>query len=427
MSVAGSIGWSAAERVGAQLIAFGVMVVMARVIGPEAYGLVGMLAVFVAVGRSLAECGMSQAIVRLKELGPGESSAAMIFCILSGAAIWLLIALFGPLIARYYGERQLVELAAALGGGVLLSGIGIVPRALLTRKLDFRTQARASVVALTVGGSVGIAAALNGCGVWGVVAYQLVWQGVESAMLWIGSRFRPGWGGMKALNGLLSFGGRIALAGLIDAAWRNIYNLVVGRMSGALTLGWFTRALQLGEFPSANATGILQRVAYPVMSRLQGDGEALRGEFMRWLRLGAWTVFPVMGLLAGLADPVVIFLLGDEWEGCAGMLQILCAGLIWAPVQSLNLLMLQVKGDSRGYLRLEIIKKMAGVAILAATVAGGAEWICAGFSMLCLLSMAINMRAGYVAGAPGIMGQLRVMLPPLLTAAALFCGTQIIV
>lgn len=413
-TVKGTI-WSSVERFSVQGIAFVVMIVMARILTPEDYGLVGMVTIFIAVSQSLVDSGFSQALIRKQDRTETDNSTVFFFNIAVGLFLYLILFLCAPLIARFYDQPLLTPLTRLISLSVLINSFVVVQRALLTVKIDFKTQAKASLSAAIIAGAVGITMAYTGFGVWAIVWYQLVNLAVNVGLLWVFSRWRPrllySWDSFREL---FSFGSKLALSGIIDTLYNNIYLIVIGKVFKASDLGYYTRSSQFAQFPSSNLSAIMQRVTFPVLCTIQDDDDRLRSVYRRFLRLSAFVVFPLMCGLAGVSYPFIRLILGEKWLFSAELLQIICLSMMWYPVHAINLNLLQVKGRSDLFLRLEIVKKCLGVAVLCATVPLGLVAMCWGSLLSSILCLVINTHYTGKLIQVGFLMQMRDLLPTLL-------------
>lgn len=371
--------WSSIERFSVQGIQFVIMIIMARLLTPEDYGLVGMLTIFLAVSQSLIDSGFSQALIRKQNRTEVDNSTVFYFNIAVGLALYLLFYIFAPWVADFYGLPELSLVMRVVCLGIIFNSLAVVQRALLTVRIDFKTQAKASLIAAVISGMAGVILAYTGFGVWALVCQQLVNLGINTLLLWIFSKWKP----MRAYSWtsfreLFSFGSKLLASGLLDTTYNNIYPIVIGKVFSAGDLGHYTRAQQFSVFPSSNITGILQRVTYPVLCSIQNDIDRLRGVYRKFLKLSAYVVFPLMTGLAAVSFPFIRIVLGEKWMFCAVLLQIICFSMMWYPIHAINLNLLQVQGRSDLFLRLEIIKKSIGVIILFLTIPLGLKIMCLG-------------------------------------------------
>ena len=383
--------WSSLERFSVQGIQFVVMIVMANMLTPHDYGLIAMLAVFIAVSQSLVDSGFSQALIRKQDRTETDNSTVFYFNIVVGLLLYGLLFFSAPLIADFYHEPQLVNITRVIGLSVLINSFVVVQRALLTIKIDFKTQAKAALTAAIVSGGLGIWMAATGYGVWAIVAQQLTNLGVNVVLLWILSRWRPLWSySWASFNQLFGFGSKLMISGLIDTLYRNIYLIVIGRVFSASDLGYYTRAHQFTDFPSSNLSGIIQRVTYPILCSIQNEDERLSHVYRKFLRLSAFVIFPLMMGLAAVAEPLVLTLLNEQWLFAATLTSIICFQMMWYPIHAINLNLLQVKGRSDLFLKLEIYKKIIGVIILCITIPFGLIAMCIGGFFSSMIALMIN-------------------------------------
>lgn len=383
--------WSAIERFSAQAITFLVTIVMARILTPSDYGLVGMVFIFIYIAQSLVESGFLQALIRKQDRNETDNSTAFFFNIVVGFAIYALLWFGAPLIADFYDEPILVDITRWICIAIIFNSVVVVQRAIFTIELNFKTQAKASITSSVVSGVVGIYMAYSSFGVWSIVAFQLVNIGLNSILLWIFSKWRPSWiFSWTSFKELFGFGFKLAVSGLLHTLYISGYNLVIGKVFKAADLGFYTRAEQFARFLSQNVGLILQRVTYPVLCKFQNDREGLAAAFIKMLRLSSFLIFALMMGMMGIAKPLVFVLLGEKWLFSADLLVILCFAFMWYPVNSLNLNVLIVKGRSDFYLKLEIVKKIIFIAILAAMIPLGLIAMCWGLVICALLEIIIN-------------------------------------
>jgi len=406
--------WSGAERFSVQGITFAVMVVMARILTPEDYGLVGMLTIFIAISQSLVDSGFSQALIRKQDRSETDNSTVFYFNVGVGTALYLLLFFSAPQIARFYHEPILVPLTRLISFSVLINSFVVVQRALLTARIDFKTQAKASVSAAIVSGAVGITMAATGFGVWAIAWHQLTNLTVNVGLLWFFSKWRPQWTySWASFRELFGFGSKLAVSGIINTVYNNAYLLVIGKVFNASDLGYYTRAHQFAAFPSSNITGTIQRVTFPVLCSIRQDDERLRNVYRRFLRLSAFVVFPLMIGLAAVAHPFIVLILKEQWAFSSVLLQIVCLSMMWYPIHAINLNLLQVKGRSDLFLKLEIWKKCFGIAMICITVPFGLTAMCWGSVVNSIIALIINT---YYTGKLiqlGFLKQMRDLLPTL--------------
>ncbi|MDE6695503.1 MAG: lipopolysaccharide biosynthesis protein, partial [Muribaculaceae bacterium] len=330
--------WSSLERFSVQGIQFIVMIIMARILTPADYGLVGMLAIFIAVSQSLIDSGFSQALIRKQDRSEIDNSTVFFFNIGVGIVLYFILFFLSPIIADFYNEPQLIPITRIVGLSLVFNSLVVVQRALLTVNLDFKTQAKASFAGALISGAVGITMAYTGFGVWAIVWQQISNLATITILLWILSHWNPilaySW---KSFKELFGFGSKLLASGLLDTIFKNLYLIVIGKFFRASDLGYYTRANQFTDFASSNITGIFQRVTYPVLCTIQNDDARLSDVYRRLLKTSAFIIFPLMMGLAAVAKPMVISFLTEKWLFSANLIQVLCFSQMWYPVHAINL------------------------------------------------------------------------------------------
>ena len=413
--------WSSIERFSTQGVQFLIMIIMARLLTPKDYGLIGMLAIFLAVAQSLIDSGFSQALIRKQDRTDVDNSTVFYFNIVVSSALYLILFIAAPFVADFYNQPELTSVMRVVCLGVILNSLAVVQRALLTVRIDFKTQAKASLSAAVISGCIGIVLAYCGFGVWSLVVQQLLNLSVNTLLLWIFSKWRPiavfSW---KSFHELFAFGSKMLASGLLDTLYRNIYPIVIGKLFSASSLGHYTRAQQFSEFPSSNVTGIIQRVTYPILCGIQDETERLEDVYRKFLKLSAFIIFPLMIGLSAVARPFIDIALGTQWGFCGQLLQIICFAMMWYPIHAINLNLLQVKGRSDLFLRLEIIKKILGITVLCITAPFGLVVMCYGQIFNSIVALVINT---YYTGKlinVGFIRQMKDLLPTLLLSLTMF-------
>lgn len=406
--------WSGISSFSNQGIQFVIGLIVARILLPSDYGLIGMVTVFTAIISVFIDCGFSTALVRKIDRTDVDFSTAFYFNIIAGAVAYLIIFFSAPLIADFYDQPELTKLARFLGLNLFIGSLSIVQSTQYSIKVDFKTTTKISIISLLCSGSVGIGLAYAGYGVW-AVAWQFVINKIVSTILfWFFSSWRPKFIFSKdSLHYMWSFGYKMVLSALLDTLYRNISQIIVGKVFSAKDLGNYSRAGQFASFPSSNFTGIIGSVTFPILSSIQNDDARLERVYRKYLCLSAFIVFPCMVGLSVLAKPLVVTLLTERWLECVPLLQIICFSMMWYPIHAINLHLLQVKGRSDLFLRLEIIKKIIGVAILCITVPIGLVVMCVGGIFSSILCLFVNT---YYTGKlinVGFWLQMRDLLPTL--------------
>lgn len=385
------MGWSFAENLSLQGIQFIISVFLARILTPADYGMVGMLTIFTAISQTIINSGFSTALVRKNNRTQTDLSTAFYFNVVIGIILYLVLFFSGPLIADFYNIPILENLIKVTAISLALNSFCIVQQALFTIKMDFKTQAKIAVTGAVVTGATGITMAYTGFGVWAIVWPGIIGSGVRCIMLWTISKWRPSRVfSVKSFKELFSFGSKLLASALLDTTYNNIYPIVIGKKFSATDLGYYSRADGYSQLPATTVTGVLARVTFPLLCQIQNENDRLESVYRQLLRLSAFVVFPILVGLAALSRPLIIFMITDKWAMCIPYLQILCFALMWYPIHALNLNLLEVKGRSDLFLKLEVIKKILGVGILIIAIPLGILWMCIGRVITSVICLFIN-------------------------------------
>lgn len=383
--------WSSVDRFSSQGISFVFSIFLARILDISDYGIVAMIVVFMAVAQAFVDSGFSSALIRKPDLNEEDKSTAFYFNIVVGLTCYGILFIVSPLIADFYDEPLLSPIIRVTGLSIIFNSLCVVQRALFTIAVDFKTQAIISLACTVISGVVGLVMAYNGYGVWALVGQSTISTFLNFVLLWLCSRWRPVTGFSKAsFRYLFNFGSKLLASGLLDTLYNNAYPIVIGKFYNSAQLGLYSRAQGYASLPSSNITGILQRVTFPVLSLMQDDDQKLANNYRRLLRMSAFVVFPLMIGLAAIADPLIRVLITSKWAGCIIYLQIICFGMMLYPIHALNLNLLQVKGRSDLFLRLEILKKIIGVCALCITIPFGITAMCIGLVVVSVVALYIN-------------------------------------
>ena len=411
--------WSFVEKFSVQGVTFLLELIIARIIGPESYGLIAMLAIFMSVSQVFIDGGFSNALIQRKNRD--EKDYSTVFYINFGISLVVYALLFAcaPAIAKFFHQPLLCDITRVYSLNLVINSLVAVNRTRLTIAVDFKTQSKISFFAALLSGVVGLAMALMGWGVW-----ALVWQAIASAVFnvlfsFYYVRWWPRYGfSMQSFKRLFAFGSKLLVATIISSVYARIYDVVIGKKFTSVDLGLYSRADKFNQFSSTNISGILTRVSFPVLSEIQDDDQRLLSVYRKYVKMSALVVFPLVLGMCGVAAPMIEALLGQEWIGCVTMLQVLCFAYVWDCIISVNLNLIYVKGHSDYVLRLEIIKKSIAFAILLITMNFGLLAICWGRVAYSLIAFYLNTYYTKRLLNYGFFTQMREIMPFLLMSMA---------
>ena len=383
--------WNTIERIATNGIQFLLTIILARLLSPNDYGIIAMPAIFLALAQVLIDSGFANALIRKPDLNEKDLSTAFYFNIVVGLVAYLLLFLASPLIADFFNTPILSVLLKVTALVVVINSLGIVQQAVMTKKMDFKTQTIITIISTLVSGIGGIWMAYNGNGIWALAFQQVSAALIRVVLLWTLGHWHPilVWS-RTSFNYLWSFGSKIIVIGFLDTIFNNIYAFVIGKMYNAKDLGNYSRAQHFVDLPINNINGIISRVTLPLLSEIQGNNNRLNQIYTRLISIVSLLVFPLLFGMAAIASPLIYVLLGKEWSGCIIMFQILCVARIWTPINAINLNLLQVKGRTDLFLKLEIVKKIIHSVILVLTFFSGVYVMLIGYALVVFLAFLIN-------------------------------------
>lgn len=385
------MGWSALENVTRMGVTFVVSIILARVLSPEQYGLIGILTIFIAIFNAIVDSGFTNALIRKQDTTDTDYSTVFYTNLVLSVALAAVLFFCAKPISVFFERPELVLLTQVMSSVVIINALSIVQRVRATKAIDFKTQTKITFISSIGSGVIGIAMAYMGYGVWALVSQQISNQLLTTFFFWFYNKWTPklifSWTSFKEM---WAFGSKLLASGLIDTVWKEVYQVVIGKCYSPATLGLYTRAKQFADLCSSNLTSVVQRVSYPVLSSIQDDRVRLKGAYQRIIKTTMLPTFVLMLGIAACADSMIYVLIGEQWLECVSMLQIICIYGMLYPLHALNLNMLQVQGRSDLFLKLEIIKKIIGVGPLLLGVFVNIYWMLAGTLISSLISYYLN-------------------------------------
>ena len=356
------VGWSFGGSAASYGIQFLVGIVLARILSPEEYGLIGVISIFITIFNGIVDSGFTSALIRKNDASDKDYSTAFMTNLSFSVILFILLYFSAPYIAVFFKNHQLVALTRVMGFSLILNALSMVQVALLTKDLDFKTQTKCSVYSSLLSGVVGVAMAYGGFGVWALVGQQLSKISFNTFFLWVFRHWRPNFTfSIRSFKELWNYGWKLLVSGILNNLWNQLYQVVVGKVYTPVTLGYYTKAHEYVNLVSLNLTGVVQKVSFPTLSKLQEDNVVLKRGYQRVIRVTMLVTFVLVLGLAACGRQFILVLIGKKWLPCVPFLQIICLQMVLYPLHSLNLNVLQVKGRSDLFLKLEIIKKIIGV------------------------------------------------------------------
>lgn len=366
------VAWSGIDNIVQFGVTFVVSIVLARLLSPDDYGLIGIVGIFTAVCTQLINGGMGSALIRTKDATDEDYNTVFIVNLLMSFVLYALVFCGSPFIADFFHREELTDLTRVASLGMIIGALALVQRTRLTKRIDFKTQTKITLMASISSGIIGIAMALAGCSVWSLVAQHLSSQVLSTILLWHFNKWVPSLSfSRESFHRLFGFGWKMMLSGLLDTVWKELYQVVVGKFYSPATLGQYTRAKHFSILFSSNLTSVIQRVTYPVLSNIQDDKERMVAAYRRIIKTTMFITAICMFSLGAISEPLIYCLIGSKWHEAATYLPLICIGGALYPLHAINLNMLQVQGRSDLFLGLEIVKKIIGVIPLAVCIIYG--------------------------------------------------------
>ena len=383
--------WSAADSFLGQGVTFLVGIVLARMLSPEEYGLIGIVTIFTTIMLAVVDGGFSQALIRKLNVTEDDYSTLFIVNMIMSVLMYALLFAGSPAIAGFFEKPQLVGLCRVMGLLLIFQALSIIQYTILSRNVDFKTKTKASVIAATLSGVVGIAMAYMGYGVWALVAQQLSKQLIFSICLWLLNKWWPKMKfSIESFKYMWGFGWKLLLSVLLNNIWNQLYQTVVGKFYSPATLGQYSRSKEYAMIFSSNLTNIVQRVSYPVLSQVQEDKTRMVGAYRRVIKTTMFVTAVIMISMGAVAEPLIYCLIGSQWYVAATFLPLICISMSLYPLHAINLNMLQVQNRTDIFLYLEIIKKVIAIGPICIGIFVDIYWMLIGTIVTGIIAFFLN-------------------------------------
>lgn len=383
--------WTTIQQFSVQIINFVVQIILARLLLPEMFGLIAMIQIFIVIGQTLMDGGMTSSLIRTSNADQGDYSTVFFTNVFISLCVYIAVFLSAPSIARFYGEPVLENLIKVFSIIFVIRSFVAVQTTKLTKEMNFKLQMMMQIPSTIVGGMVGIYMAVNGYGVWSLVLLNLVQALLFTIQHWFFSKWKPALVFDYAkLKTHFSFGIKLTLSSFLDTLYNNSYTIVIEKTFSPALVGYYTQAETLRLFPVNQLSTALGKVTYPLFSTIQNDDVKLKSIYKKLMEVVLLIVIPIMAILLGVAEPLFTFVLGEKWLPAVPIFQILCLASIVRPVSTYNLNILKVKGRTDLFLRIEVFKKAIGVMTLLCSLQYGLITMVWGLSITSILFLFVN-------------------------------------
>lgn len=383
--------WTFSQQFSVQLINFGVQIILARLLMPEDFGLIAMITVFISIGQTLMDSGMTSSIIRMKRPDQLDYSTVFVTNFIISIGIYLLVFLTAPFVAQFYDQVLLKDLLRVFALTFVIRAFVAVHVAKLTKEMNFKTQMKLQIPSTIVGAIVGVIMAYMGYGVWSLVGLNLAQTLVFTIQNWVFIPWRPSFVfNKRRFRYHFNFGYKLTLSGLLNTLYRNIYTIVIGKAFNPILVGYFNQAETMRLFPVQQLSSVMGKVTYPLFSNIDNDA-SLKRAYKISMKLQFLVVVPMMLLLILVGHELFLFLFGEKWLPAVPYFQILAIASIMLPLTTYNLNILKVKGRSDVLLKLEIIKKSIGFVAVLVAVPFGMMTLVVSYMIVSIINTFINM------------------------------------
>ena len=385
------VAWNLGERFGVQMMNLVLGIVLARLLTPEDYGLIGMILVFFFVADAFIQGGLGEAYVQKKSVS--DTDANTVFYANLGISLLLYILLWfaAPFISRFYGYPILVDLTRVMGAILIINAFNIIQEAQIKRSLNFKRKTRISIVSTLISGGLAIYMAYKGFGVWSLLVQRLANRLFLSIGLWISSSWKPTLSfSRESFRTMFSFGSWILAASVIRTIFENIYKLVIGKLFPATELGFYTKSKTFQQLGSQQLSQAVSTVSLPVFSKMQDDKPRMRNAMRTFSRHTTLFIMPLMIGLMVMAEPFVHILLTDKWAPMVPYLQLMCIVGFFYPLHAINIQVLLAQGKSNLNFHLGMVKNVLRVVNIVVSYRWGVFYIIVGEAILSILSLILN-------------------------------------
>lgn len=422
-TILSNLAWRFAERFGAQIITFIVSIVLARLLLPEDYGVIALINVFITILQVFVDSGLGNALIQKKDADDLDFSTVFYFN--AGMCLTLYILLFfaAPWIANFYENPEMTPVIRVVGLTLVVSGLKNVQQAYVSRNMQFKKFFFATIGGTLFSAGLGIGMAYAGAGVWALVAQHLSNLCIDTVMLWITVKWRPkrmfSW---KRLKGLFSYGWKLLVSALLDTVYNNLRNLIIGKKYSKEDLAYYSKGQQFPTVIVNNINTSIGSVLFPALSKEQNEKQQVKAHMRRSIKVSSYIIWPLMVGLGVCAEPLVRLILTDKWLPCVPFLQIACFSYALLPIHTTNLQAIKAMGRSDIFLKLEIIKKVVGLTVLAFSMQYGVLAIAISAIFTSITSTIINSWPNRKLLNYTYWEQIKDILPAMLLAAVMGLG-----
>lgn len=417
-----SLIWKFLERGGVQGIQFILQIILARILCPDDYGIIAILMAFIALANVFVQSGLNTALIQKKDADEDDFSSVFWLSIIISFSLYVVLFFTAPLISRFYDKQILIPVLRVLSITLFFGALNSVQNAMVSKTMQFKRFFFSSMGGVFGSGIIGIICAYKGLGVWALVIQHLSNNILISIILWFTVKWRPKFVfKIQKLKVLFNFGWKILCSSLLDTAYLQIYNLIVGKTFSSEDLGYFSRGEQFPSVIVNNLNGSIQSVMLPTLSSYNDKAEEIKKITRRSISVSSFVIWPCMLGLITIAKPLVHILLTDKWLLCVPYLQLACLSYALYPIHTANLTAINAMGRSDVFLKLELLKKLLGIIIIFVTIPYGLFAMAVGRVIQGIISTFINSFPNRKLLHYNYLEQLKDIFPSILLSIIMVC------
>ena len=424
--VLGNFIWRFLERSGAQIVQFIVSIILARLLDPELYGTVAIVTAITTIMQVFITSGLGTALVQKKDSDDVDFSTVFYFNVVMCLVVYAVMFFAAPLIAMLYDMPELTPIVRVLSLTLVISGVRNIQHSYVSKHMLFKNFFFSTIGGTIASAIVGIAMAYAGFGVWALVGQQISNILIGTVVLWFTVKWRPKWKfSFDSLKTLFSFGWKLLVSSLIDSVYNEIRTFVIGAKYSSADLAFYDKGKKFPNLIVQNVNTSIDSVLLPVLAKEQDNRERVKAMTRRAIKTSTYIMMPLMMGLAVCAEPVVRLLLTEKWMGCVLFMRVFCFTYAFYPIHTANLNAIKAMGRSDLFLKMEILKKVVGLAAVFISMWFGVEWMAYSLLITTFISQAVNAYPnkkllGYSYGQ-----QMMDMLPQIILScvmgAVVFC------
>ena len=410
-----SLVWKFLERGGTQGIQFILQLFLARLLTPKDYGTIALITIFISIAGVFIDSGFNTALIQQKDIDEEDISSVFYTSLAVSIIMYIILYFTASLIANFYKIQELIAIIRVLSITLIIGVFNSIQSAIVSRRMEFKKFFFSNLGAISISGTIGVILAYKGFGVWTLVYQQIINQIVTFIILYSTVKWRPKLlFSIKKIRKLFSYGSKLLCSALIDAIYRNMIGLIVGRAYSSTMLAYYNRGDTFPSLIVGNINGSIQAVIFPALASIQHDQKKVKELMRRAITTSSFIVFPAMLGLMAIAEPMIKLILTDKWLPCVPYLRVFCLSYALWPIHTANLQAINALGRSDIFLKLEILKKIVGVSILLVTSGYSPYMMALGVVFSGVISSFINSYPNKRLLNYGYLEQIKDILPSFL-------------